>query len=170
MIDVVVKMNGKIYFSEQGCNFFLRFVGDVRVTLCAALNTYVEKLFSEDEICSVVIDLRKANAVDSTTLGLLARIALHTNEIGIIKPILLVKDASMFRLVESMGFDEIFSIQESFPDTCQQWRSLPCTSVSTDEAREQVIEAHKILMSMNNKNMNTFSDLVSALEQESSTI
>ena len=35
-----------------------------------------------------------------------------------------------------------------------------------DEVRERVIEAHKVLMRLNEQNRETFKDLVSALEEE----
>lgn len=37
---------GKIQFAESEGTFVLKFVGDVRLTLCAALDAYIEKIFS----------------------------------------------------------------------------------------------------------------------------
>ena len=39
-------------------------------------------------------------------------------------------------------------------------------SADTEQAREEVIEAHKTLMGMNSKNMLVFADLVKGLEGE----
>ena len=61
---------GRIYYAEQGNNYYLRLVGDVRVTLCTALKTYIDSIFDSETISSVVVDLTEATAADSTTLGL----------------------------------------------------------------------------------------------------
>lgn len=156
--------SNRIYYAEQEGHYYLRFVGDVRVTFCIALNTYLEKLFALDELESVVVDLRAAKAVDSTTLGLLAKLALFLQKEKDLTPLLIVEDASMIRLLESMGIDDIFSFQPKLPDDTGQIEELPFTAASTEEAREKVIEAHKTLMGMNNKNMSAFSDLVKSLE------
>ena len=160
--------DGKIYYAQREDNYYLKFVGDVRVTLCTGLNTYIKSIFDGDCIASVSVDFTETTAVDSTTLGLLAKVALHVLEREEIKAMLIVTNASLIRLVESMGFDEIFEIVPKFPETPKQLAPLPCSKAPSDEARAQVIEAHKTLMSMNKKNMSAFSELVKALERESS--
>lgn len=44
---------------------------------------------------------------------------------------------------------------------------LTVTNATSSEVRKEVIEAHQVLMSMNTKNMEAFSKLVSALQKES---
>jgi len=104
--------------------------------------------------------------VDSTTLGLLAKIALHTSQKEDIKPMMISQDASMLRLVDGMGFEEIFEILPNVPTTPAELKALSCAKTSSDDARNQVIDAHKTLMSLNKKNMRAFSELVEALEHE----
>lgn len=157
---------GRIYYAEEGGNYYLKLVGDVRVTLCTGLKDYIDCIFDSDAISSVIVDLTEAKAADSTTLGLLAKVALHVVQQEDIKPMMIVKDKSLEKVVEGMGFDEIFEMVEALPDTPSQLQELPCTKAPTDEARNQVIDAHKTLMSMNSKNMQTFSQLVKTLEKE----
>lgn len=158
--------DGRIYYTETDGNYYLKLTGDVRVTLCTGLSNYINKIFATDSISSVIVDLDDAKAVDSTTLGLLAKVALHVIKTENIKPMLIIRDASMLRLVEGMGFDEIFEVIGDLPDTPSKLKAIPCTKAPDDEARTQVIDAHKTLMSMNKKNMKTFSELVKALERE----
>ena len=158
--------DGRIYYAEEAGNYYLKLIGDVRVTLCTGLGTYINKIFDTDNIQSVLVDLDDAKAVDSTTLGLLAKVALHVAKKEQIKPMLIIRDPSMLRLVEGMGFDEIFEVVGDLPDTPSKIKAIPCTKAPDDEAREQVIDAHKTLMSMNKKNMHTFGELVKALERE----
>lgn len=158
--------DGRIFYAEQDGNYCLKFVGDVRVTLCTTLKNYINKIFDADNVQSIVLDLTESQAVDSTTLGFMAKVALFANDKNI-QPILITKDASMLRLIEGMGFDEICQILSSLPQSDAQLEEMQCTSVSTEQSRQQVIEAHRVLMSMNSKNMHAFSELVTALERES---
>ncbi len=156
---------GRIYYAEQGNNYYLRLVGDVRVTLCTALKTYIDSIFDSETISSVVVDLTEATAADSTTLGLLTKVALHVQAESI-KPVMIIQDQSLVKVIESMGLQDIFELVESLPDTPSELQQLLCTKASTDEARSQVLDAHKALMSLNKDNMNTFSELVKSLERE----
>ena len=157
--------DGRIYYAERNGNYLLKFNGDVRVTLCTSLKHCIERIFEAADMESVIVDLREAKAVDSTTLGFMAKVAIYANERNI-KPILVTSDASMIRLVEGMGFDEIFSIVDQLPTDTNTLKEMDTIKANTDEARAQVIEAHETLMSMNNKNMQAFSSLVKALERE----
>lgn len=156
---------GKIYYAQCKGNYLLKFNGDVRVTLCTSLKKYIERIFDADDMKSVIVDLREARAVDSTTLGFMAKVAIYANKRSI-KPLLITGDASMIRLVEGMGFDEIFTITDELPGDMQKLKEMKCVKATTEEARSQVIEAHETLMSMNHKNMQAFSSLVKALERE----
>lgn len=158
--------SNRILYAQKDGNYYLRFVGDVRVTFCTTLNTYLEQLFKADDIRSVAVDLRTAAAVDSTTLGLLAKLALYVNRVANLKPLLIVEDESMIRLIQSMGLDEIFSLAEGFPDQAGSLQELELSHADTESARGKVIEAHRTLMKLNNRNMDAFSDLVKRLEAE----
>ena len=158
--------SSRILYAHKNGNYYLRFVGDVRVTFCTTLNTYIELLFKAEEIHSVAVDLRTAAAVDSTTLGLLAKLAIYVNRVANLKPLLIVEDESMVRLIQSMGLDEIFSVVASFPDQSSSLQELKITHADTESARTTVIEAHRTLMKLNNRNMEAFADLVKRLEAE----
>lgn len=157
---------GRIYYAQEGDNYYLKLVGDVRVTLCTGLKNYISSIFDSETISSVIVDMTEAKAADSTTLGLLAKAALHVIQTEDIKPLMIIQDDSLVKVIEGMGFEEIFELVETLPDTPEKLQELPCTKAPTDEARNQVIDAHKTLMSLNKKNMHTFSELVNTLERE----
>ena len=64
---------GRIQFAEQDGTFVLKFVGEVRLTLCSALDATIEKIFTALNFNAIVIDLTETRSIDSTTLGLLAQ-------------------------------------------------------------------------------------------------
>ena len=71
---------GKIQFAESEGTFVLKFVGDVRLTLCAALDAYIEKIFSVLTFNAIIIDLTEADGIDSTSLGLLAKLSILSKQ------------------------------------------------------------------------------------------
>lgn len=158
--------DGRIYYAENDANYHIRFVGDVRVTLCTSLSRYIDHIFSDIDLKSIVLDLRDARAVDSTTLGFIAKVGLYAVSKGL-KPLIIVKDKSMVRLLDSMGFDDLFEMAPSLPEDEKSLTELESFSAPSKKVREEVIDAHKVLMSMNTKNMKAFSELVSALQKES---
>ncbi|VFT17223.1 anti-anti-sigma factor [Pseudomonas aeruginosa] len=76
---------GKIQFAEQNGSFVLKFVGEVRLTLCSALDSTIEKIFAALNFSAIIIDLTETQSIDSTTLGLLAKLSiLSRQKIGLL--------------------------------------------------------------------------------------
>ena len=81
---------GRIQFAEQDGTFVLKFIGEVRLTLCSALDSTIEKIFSALNFSAIVIDLTETRSIDSTTLGLLAKLSiLSRQKIGLLPRILI---------------------------------------------------------------------------------
>ncbi len=49
-------MGGRILVAVHNGVYMLKFVGDVRVTLCATVDDYLERMFSDTEFKSVLVD------------------------------------------------------------------------------------------------------------------
>ncbi|MCO3149971.1 STAS domain-containing protein [Pseudomonas aeruginosa] len=156
---------GKIQFAEQNGSFVLKFVGEVRLTLCSALDSTIEKIFAALNFSAIIIDLTETQSIDSTTLGLLAKLSiLSRQKIGLL-PTLVTTNPDITRLLQSMGFDQVFNIVDR-PIPCPECLSdLPPQDQSEDVVRDKVLEAHRILMGLNESSREAFHDLVSALER-----
>lgn len=157
--------SGKIQFAEQDGTFVLKFVGEVRLTLCSALDATIEKIFASVDFSSIVIDLTETRSIDSTTLGLLAKLSILSREkIGLL-PTVVTTHPDITRLLQSMGFDQVFNIVDQPLDCPHCLADLPPQDQSEDVVKAKVLEAHRILMSLNDSNREAFSDLVNALER-----
>lgn len=156
---------GRIQFAEQDGTFVLKFMGEVRLTLCSALDATIEQIFTAHNFSSIVIDLTETRSIDSTTLGLLAKLSiLSRQKIGLL-PTLVATHDDITRLLNSMGFEQVFNIVES-PVPCPDClNDLPSQDQSEEVVKAKVLEAHQILMGLNDSNRAAFKDLVSALEQ-----
>lgn len=155
---------GKIQFAESEGTFVLKFIGDVRLTLCAALDAYIEKIFSVLTFNAIIIDLTETDGIDSTSLGLLAKLSiLSRQKVGFLPTLVSTQD-DMNRLLQSMGFDQVFNIVSEVTPTASELEDLPGQELSEELVKDKVLEAHRILMDLNEHNREAFRDLVNALE------
>lgn len=158
---------GQILISDKADHYLIKLVGDVRLTLSGSLNRYMEVLFGNSNVQSVVVDMLDAKAVDSTTLGLIAKLGLHCRKHYRINVKLFCQNPSIIRTLECMSFDEIIDIfQQSPGEFDAELRCLDAVTSEVDEVRQQVLEAHKLLLKLNPKNGAEFTDLINALEAD----
>ena len=156
---------GRIQYAEEQGTFVLKFIGEVRLTLCSALDATIEHIFAAPDFNAIVIDLTEAYNIDSTTLGLLAKLSILSRQKSGLLPTLVTVHPDISRLLDSMGFDQVFNIVNS-PLPCPDClEDLPSQDLSEELVKAKVLEAHRILMSMNESNRAAFHDLVNALEQ-----
>ena len=158
---------GQILISDKADHYLIKLVGDVRLTLSGSLNRYMDVLFGNNNVQSVVVDMLDAKAVDSTTLGLIAKLGLHCREQYQMNVKLFCQNPSIIRTLECMSFDEIIDIFQQSPDEFDaELRCLDAVTSEVDEVRQQVLEAHKLLIKLNPKNEAEFTDLINALEAD----
>lgn len=159
-------MQGRILVGSHDGVYVLVFEGDVRLTLCTTVDVYLEKMFQDQKFKSVVVDLSQTENIDSTSLGLLAKLSIQADKRFHFRPTLISTRPDITRILLSMGFDEVFNLVESPLEHSDQLLELPKMQSSEEGMRQRVLDAHKTLMSMNEANRETFHDLVAALETE----
>ncbi|MDG1065792.1 MAG: STAS domain-containing protein [Luminiphilus sp.] len=143
----------------------LKLQGDVRLVMCTALDEYFERMFAEPDFLSVWVDVTEATGLDSTTLGMLAKLAISTEARFGFKPAIFSCDPSIDRLLQAMGFSQLFDVRSERCDV-ECFRDLPARNASEDEVRHKVIEAHRTLMGLNEANHAAFQSLVMTLEAQ----
>ncbi len=156
---------GRILVAEDNGVYDIKLVGDVRLVLCSSLNHYIESIFRSGEVRDVLVDLLEATAVDSTTLGLLAKLAIYCNREFGLRPELFCSDEGIYRTLCVMGLDEVFELHEEKAATLDDLQELESSDDSA-ELRERILEAHKLLIELNPANRDDFIDLIRALEAE----
>ena len=155
---------GKILVSDKDGNYPIKFSGDVRVNLCGSLNHHMDAIFGSTDVKHVVIDMLEAECVDSTTLGLIAKLALHCRKEYNIDMQLFCQNPSILRTLNCMSFDEIIDICEDLPDIEAELQDIESVNADIDEVRRQVLEAHKLLTQLSPDSSKEFTDLIRALE------
>ncbi len=159
---------GKVLVANHDGVYVLRMEGDVRVTLCGAVDAFIDSMFADENLRSVLVDLSAADAIDSTTLGLLARMSIKTIERLGVRPTLISPRPDITRVLVTMGLDDVFDLIEDESElevpAADSLDELGKGAFSEDSMRRKVIKAHKALMSLNTSNRNAFRELVDTLE------
>jgi anti-anti-sigma factor len=157
--------DGSILAASHDGVYVIRLVGDVRLTLCTTIDDYFQRMFEDPDFTSVWVDLCEAEGIDSTTLGLLAKLALKVKATFGFKPAIYSCDSGINRLLKSMGFQSLFDIREEVCADPQGISEVPWIAGSEEGVKEKVIEAHRVLMGLSDDNRVRFQDLMSALER-----
>lgn len=161
---------GKIKIADHKGVYVIKMEGDVRLTLCLAFDEFIEKMLADSNFCSAVFDLTAAKAIDSTTLGLMAKISIKGREYCDSLPLVISDNPSITRSLVSMGFNDIFNIVRDnhsvvSGEVIEDAESLaPSEDMPEDLLREKVLETHRLLMSLNANNRETFRELVNSLD------
>ncbi len=143
----------------------LKLEGDVRLTMCTALDQYFQSMFAQPDFVSVWVDVTEADGLDSTTLGMLAQLAIQTKERFAFRPAIFSTNPSIDRLLDTMGFDQLFERRNEACNSDTDIEEIPAVASAEVDVKKQVLEAHRTLMSMSDENAGAFRDLVRALER-----
>jgi anti-anti-sigma factor len=155
---------GRVLAASQDGAYVIRLEGDVRLTLCTALDDFFQRMFDDPDFASVWVDLCEAEGIDSTTLGLLARLALTVKEKFGFQPAIYSCDPGINRLLKSVAFHRLFELHEEACSDPEDIAEIPVVKGSEESVKQKVIEAHRTLMSISEENRVRFKDLMTALE------
>ena len=155
---------GRILVGNGDGTYLLKFVGDVRLSLGAAFDEFLDRLFRDPNLRSVLVDLSRTEAIDSTSLGALARLSVQAQKRLGCMPTLVSTQPDINRLLITMGFDDIFHVVHEPLNDTRQLGELPKSDLAASELRRRVLAAHRHLMALNESNRDEFEDLVATLE------
>jgi anti-anti-sigma factor len=126
-----------LYANHDGLVVF-KFVGEIRYTMgdsyrvSASLDAFLDDLFESKDFENILIDLTETDSIDSTNLGLLAKIAQFTERHYGRKPTIISTNEDINAILDSVGFDQVFTTPRSpasswtaFPRGVSPTRSLP---------------------------------------------
>jgi len=158
---------GRILHASHAGVEVLRFVGEIRHPLGPLLERFLDQL-AKDGLQGLVIDLGETQIIDSTCLGLLARMALRLRNQGGCKATVVSPRPDITDVLRSMSFDRLMNIVGEMPIGHLEERLLKATNVCDDDALlVTMLRAHRTLMSLSERNREQFKEVVQVLERES---
>ncbi len=154
---------GRILYAEHDGHYTIQMQGQVRYTMSQGLDRLIERIASDSDVRSIAVDLTEADYLDSTNLGLLARIAsLSMERFKQPAPLFSCKK-EVNEILNCMGFDQVFSITGK----PQAVEDVPHDiTEKTTSGSALLLKAHRNLYHMNARNAEVFHDIVELLESE----
>jgi len=160
----MISNSGEILYACQAGHYVLKFLGDVRLTMCSTIDEHLRSILQREDITDTLIDLTETENIDSTSLGLIAKLAIKSAKCDLPKPTLVSTNPDVTKILYAMGFDQVFLLLEEMPASYKDLVQVPAVMESEDRVKQRIIDAHRVLISLNDANRNEFKDLISALE------
>lgn len=157
---------GHIEYAGLNGTHVFKLVGEVRAPSCCSLDHLLDKLDQIPTVSGVVVDLTDADFMDSTALGVVAKLGLKIRDLYHLQPILLSTNTDLTTLANSMGLGQVFTLLNCRNTESCYLESLPDIQTSQDDMLHTVLDAHRTLMGLNANNRAMFEPLVKQLERE----
>ena len=157
---------GKILCGETDDVGFIKLVGDIRYTMSQQLNAIVEQWLEASRSIRMVFDLTETEQIDSTGLGLLAKAARKALETGAPRPAIVSVRRDIDLVLSSMGFGDFFELTRVRPSRLPDLRQVAEGGTVGEDTPAVMLDAHKCLASLSEKNRETFSKVVELLEKD----
>jgi anti-anti-sigma factor len=161
----VIEEQGEIQYGEKDGVMVLRLIGAVRYTTCCSLSNFVAELFERHSFEKIVIDLTRAESIDSTNLGILAKIAKYADTKLQHKPLLVCDNPAIKEVIASMGIDEIYRYSLDCETDCKVFNKL-ANAVENNglNLNKVMLDAHQELSILNDKNRDEFEGVLEVLQ------
>ena len=157
--------NGNVLHASKDDIHVLRFIGDIRYPLSPSINRFLEGIFAGPTPAGFVIDLTQADSVDSTNLGLLARLATRMQRLDARRVTVVSSRADINAVLNSMALDEVFDIVKDTGLKTDTGQEVPQEDTDRETLARTLIDAHRALMDLNEHNREMFQDVVASLEK-----
>ena len=145
----------------------LRYFGRVDYALAPAIKRFADDLVNRGDVHGWVFDLTQAELLDSTNLGLLARLAERTGGDDRARSVIVSTSDDITSVLRSMSFDSMFEIiGEARSDAGGESPPITAEASSRRELGETMLEAHRALVALSETGRLQFQEVVSALEAD----
>lgn len=153
---------------RNGVHVF-RYFGKIDYMSAPAIQRFLDDLIEHGHIAGVVFDLTCADALDSTSLGLLARVNERVRDVSSSESMIVSKTGDIADVLYSMGFDQSFDMVTESEAPAAPARDIDCPRPTQAELHKTMLEAHRALVRLSEAGRLQFQDVVACLEIDSPT-
>jgi anti-anti-sigma factor len=130
--------------------------------MCPDLDKFITLIFGKNTIENIIIDLSETEYLDSTCLGLLAKMANYLLNTRDKKPTIISNKENINHILKGVGFNKVFHIIKRYPQNIDELNKISIDkkdNLDTDMGK-MIMDAHEALFDLNEKNKETFKDVV----------
>ncbi|MFZ5896175.1 MAG: STAS domain-containing protein [Myxococcota bacterium] len=159
--------SGHVTHAQKEGVHVLRYFGTVNFLLAPGIQNFVDHLIDDGGVSGLVFDLSCASSLDSTNLGLMARVNERLVSKGAANSVIISGNEDIDVVLRSMGFDRTFELLPSNRQDCEpDLETIETPSPSSVELRRTMLDAHHALMRMSEAGRKEFEAVVACLESE----
>ncbi len=156
---------GKIVYAQHNSMYIIKMIGTIKYTLSSDFDVFIEKIFHSKNFSSIVIDMSETEYIDSTNLGLLAKIANYMFEHFHQKVTIISTNDDVCAILHSVGFTKIFSIIEKPLSCAVKMNDLEPTQAGSEYLGKVLLEAHEFLAGIDAHNNEVFKNVIDVLKK-----
>lgn len=156
--------DGKIYYTVIDNICVIKMVGRIAYKISPNFDRFIEKIKNNSTVNNFVVDLREAAHIDSTNLGLLAKLNRYSRTKSARPPTVISTKDNINHLLLNIGFAAFFDIVDNMGDMQSTLKKLPHMKNAGEKITRVMLEAHRELANMNDTNHELFKDVINYLE------
>lgn len=160
-------MNKESYFQVHvgQRSDFLKILSKASYLNCGPLRSFFNERLKAGQSC-FVIDFQDCKSIDSTFLGILVGLALKIKKSDHSGSLTLLNlRGRNLETVKNLGIHKIAVVSSEVCTDSSHLEALISKRINGVASSKIIYQAHKSLMNLNEKNLKSFSDVVSYLEQ-----
>ncbi len=146
--------------------YFFKLSGQLKYSTSTNFCAFLDKIYSENNYSDILVDLSDAEYLDSTNLGILAKLACHVLKKFHHKLTVVSTNNDVTDLLINIGFEKLCVLIRQPMEFEKDLNQINDLDDSQKNLAKVMLDAHKTLMEMNDKNRETFKDAVDLLKKE----
>jgi anti-anti-sigma factor len=159
---------GRVAYARADGVHILRYQGRVTYVLAPAIKRFAEGLLGQAGTGGWMFDLSRAESLDSTNLGVVARIAELARTQDRARVLILSTNEDVTDVLRSMGFDQTFDVVTEEPGVAAAGpdAEIGADGGSADDLGQVMLDAHRMLMTLSEAARAEFQEVAAQLEAE----
>jgi hypothetical protein len=117
-------------------------------------------------VSGLVFDLTAAESLDSTNLGLMARVNEEVHDLGAANSVIISNNEEIDVVLRSMGFDQSFDLIPAAPVPDAPPEPVAAEPPSATELHHTMLDAHRALCRLSEAGRLEFEPVVACLERD----
>ena len=150
--------------AQEGIHVF-RYFGAVNFTLAPSLQRFLQHVIHDGAVSGLVFDLTAAESLDSTNLGLMARVNEQVHDLGAPNSVIISSNEDIDVVLRSMGFDQSFDFVPGGSEVpSASAEPVVAEAPSAADLQRTMLDAHRALVRLSEAGRLEFESVVACLE------